>query len=135
MREERLRLEDIREAIGQIESYTEGGRSVFLDSRLVQDGVIRNFEIIGEAVKGLRQSTCAAHPRIPWSDFARFRDVLIHGYFKLQIHFIWLAVEADLPPLKRVIVRLLKGKTKRRAPEGIRKPAKKRSPSRKKKSG
>lgn len=65
-RDEALYLTDIVEAIDQILGYTSAGRDAFFSDRMMQDAVVCNLEIIGEAVKGLSETTRQAHPEIPW---------------------------------------------------------------------
>jgi len=80
MKDERLYLVHIAECIEKIEQYTAKGEPEFLSDSKTQDAVIRNFEIIGEAVKRLSESTRQLAPHIQWRSFAGFRDVLIHQY-------------------------------------------------------
>jgi uncharacterized protein with HEPN domain len=100
MKDDRVYLLHIRDAIERIESYTKGGRDEFFQKTLVQDGVIRNLEIIGEAVKNLSAELRGQHPQIPWAQIAGMRDVLIHDYFGVQLERVWNAVENRLPELK-----------------------------------
>ncbi|MCY3833307.1 MAG: DUF86 domain-containing protein [Chloroflexi bacterium] len=79
-RSQQLYLQDILERILHIEFCTASGREAFLEDRLLQDGVILAFMIIGEAVKRLDAETIEAYPDVMWSDYAGFRDVLIHRY-------------------------------------------------------
>ena len=74
---------------------------------MIQDAVIRNFEVIGEATKRLSEALKAEHPDIAWRQIAGFRDVLIHDYLKININRIWGVIEKDLPPLKRIVEQLL----------------------------
>jgi uncharacterized protein with HEPN domain len=76
-------------------------------SRLIQDGVIRNLELIGEATKNLSTELRAANPEIPWRQIAGMRDVLIHDYLKVNLARIWSTVVTDLPPLRATVLRLL----------------------------
>lgn len=55
---------------------------------MIQDAVVRNLEIIGEAVKGLSETTRQAHPEIPWKAIAGIRDHVIHGYFKVSLKIL-----------------------------------------------
>lgn len=64
-------LRHIRDAIAKIERFTAGGREAFLGDDLVQDGVIRNLEVIGEAVKNLPEGVTAAHPEVGWGGARR----------------------------------------------------------------
>ena len=79
----------------------------FLRKRLVQDGVIRQFEIIGEATKNLSQNIKERHPDIAWKDIAGMRDKLIHQYFGVDLASVWETVVADLSPFKKEISLIL----------------------------
>lgn len=81
MKDDRLYLINIIECIERIEAYTKGGKEVFLASTLIQDAVVRNFEIIGEATKRMSQPLKDQQPHVPWRRIAGLRDVLIHNYF------------------------------------------------------
>ena len=74
----------------------------------VQDAVMRNFEIIGEAVKRLSDTIIAQTQDIPWHSIAGFRDVLIHGYMDVDLNQVWKVIEDDLPNLKEAVDYLLK---------------------------
>ncbi len=78
MNKDLLYLESIRDCLERIAEYTATGQQAFLDSRLIQDGVIRNLEVIGEATKNLSSELRESNPAIPWRQIAGMRDVLIH---------------------------------------------------------
>ncbi len=84
MRKDRLYLECIRERLERIEEYAAADEDAFMNSRLIQDGVIRNLKLIGEATKNLSADLRAANPEIPWRQIAGMQDVLIHIY--LRVH-------------------------------------------------
>lgn len=96
-------LAHILEAIAAIESYTRDGREDFLTDRKTQDAVVRNLEIIGEAVKGLSESFRSAHSELPLRQLAGMRDRLIHQYFGIDLELLWAVVEKRLPELRRSI--------------------------------
>ena len=107
MNKDRLYLESIRDCLERIAEYTAGGEQAFLASRLIQDGVIRNLEVIGEATKNLSSELRDANAAIPWRQIAGMRDVLIHDYLKVNLARVWRTVERDLPPLQAVLSQLL----------------------------
>ena len=90
-----------------IANYTAGGEQEFLASRLIQDGVVRNLEVIGEATKNLSTELREANSAIPWRQISGMRDVLIHDYLKVNLSRVWLTVSTDLPDLSTTVTRLL----------------------------
>jgi len=104
---DRLYLESIRDCMERIAEYTATGEDAFMASRLIQDGVIRNLEVIGEATKNLSSELRDANPAIPWRQIAGMRDVLIHDYLKVNLARVWRTVVTDLPPLRAVVSELL----------------------------
>ena len=108
IRDDTVYMRHILDAIGRIEEYVIGlDRDAFLRTSLVQDGVIRQFEIIGEATKNLSETLKERHPNIPWKDIAGMRDKLIHQYFGVDISAVWETVVLDLSPLKEEISLIL----------------------------
>jgi len=107
VRDEKLYLLDIKERIQYIETDTAEGKDRFMNSRLIQDAVIRNFEVIGEAIKRLKPESILKYPHIPWSNIAGFRDFLIHHYEEVEPEKVWQYIEEDVPPLKLVIQEML----------------------------
>lgn len=107
MKDQRLYLIHIKECIEKIEQYTKDGETLFSNDPKTQDAVIRNFEIIGEAVKHLSENTRQNVSQIPWRQFAGFRDVLIHQYDTINLSEVWLTVIDDIPILKEAVRILL----------------------------
>ncbi len=110
-------LKHILDAIRRIEGYKRGmKRQDFMGNHLVQDGTIRQLEVIGEAAKRLTNEFIEGHPSVPWRDMAGMRDKLIHGYFGVDLDAVWETVERDIPRLKNEIggiVRRMEHATKR----------------------
>jgi len=99
----RVYLAQILERIERIIRFTEAGKKDFMCNPLIQDAVIRNFEVIGEAAKRIPEDYRMKHPLIPWRALAGFRDVLIHQYEGVSIVDVWQFIERDLPGLKKSI--------------------------------
>lgn len=99
MRDDRVYLRHIQDAINRVLEYTKDGKGAFLATPMTQDAVVRNLEIIGEAVKNLSEGVKAAHGGIPWKSIAGMRDRMIHQYFGVNLELVWEVVERDLPRL------------------------------------
>lgn len=111
MRNYKLYLDDILQAIKAIETYTKGFDFKKLEQdRLVIDGVVRNLEIIGEAVKHIPVDIKKRHPDIEWKKIAGLRDILAHEYFGIDLKLLWDIIENKLPEFKKEAARLLKKK-------------------------
>lgn len=101
-------LRHILDAVNWIEEYTHGmGYEGFKEAHLVQDGVIRQLEIIGEATRNLSKEFRDNHTDIPWKDMAGMRDKLIHQYFGVDIAAVWDTVTVDIPGLKGRVTKIL----------------------------
>jgi uncharacterized protein with HEPN domain len=103
---DRVRLLHIRDAIARIRSFVTTKEAFVSDAR-TQDAVIRNLEVIGEAVKSLGRETRERRPEIPWSTIGGMRDHLIHGYFNVDLNLVWDAIVRDLEPLAGVVEALI----------------------------
>ncbi len=99
----------ILDSIEHIEQYTRGmSYGDFLDSRQVQDAVIRRFEIIGEAIKNIPVDFKKHHRDVAWRKISGMRDVLIHEYFGVNMKIVWDTAKEGLPVLKKQMEKLLK---------------------------
>ena len=104
---DRLFLRHVLSAIAEIESYTTEGRTGFMADRKTQSAVIRQLEIVGEAVKNLSRELIASEAGVPWRLIAGTRDRLIHAYFSVDLDAVWSMVEQDLPALRTHVQALI----------------------------
>jgi uncharacterized protein with HEPN domain len=106
-------LAQMLDAVGQIQHYmAEKTSEEFLSDRLLQDGAIRNFEILGEASRNLLNADPEASTKFPGVPFAAIygmRNQLSHGYFAIDLDVVWKAVERDLPGLRQEIESAIAG--------------------------
>ena len=102
-------LNDIREAINRVKSYTSFmNYKEFLKDKKTQDAVVRNIEIIGEATKNISITIQNKNPDVPWSDMARTRDKIIHFYFGVNYDIVWDVVKEELPKVLKEIRGIIK---------------------------
>jgi|SRR5690606_6915802 len=96
-------LAHILTAIERIEQYTnELDEVAFLENPMVQDAVLRNLEIIGEASNNIEKryaDFAAANPELPLAAAYQMRNAVAHGYFKVDLEVVWRTVHGDLPKL------------------------------------
>lgn len=103
-RDYKVYLEDILEAIGRIRTYTAGlSADSFAADNKTLDAVLRNLEVIGEAVKCIPDEVRLQHLHVEWKKMAGLRDILIHHYFGIDAEIIWDVVQNKLPELERQI--------------------------------
>ena len=107
-RDDSVYLRHILDAMARLSGYLNGvDEAAFLAQPLLQDGAIRQIEVMGEAVKNLSSPLRAQFPHIPWQDIAGMRDKLIHQYFGVDLEKVWLTAVRDVPALEPEIAKVL----------------------------
>jgi len=92
---------DMLEACNRIISYTKGkDYNYFCHNALLQDAVVRNIEILGEAAKKISSQLKDRYPEVEWKQIARTRDKVIHFYFGIDVSIIWDIIQIDIPNLR-----------------------------------
>ena len=107
-RDFRVYLEDILDATRKITVYTGSlSKAAFLEDEKPLDAVVRNLEVIGEAVKKLPENLRAKHSAVEWKKIAGLRDILIHEYFGFDAEIVWDIVQNKVPALDREVRAML----------------------------
>lgn len=101
-------LRHIADAISRMQEYLHGvEEEEFYRAYLIQDGVIRQLEIIGEAAKNISAAIRQQYAQVPWKDMAGMRDKLIHHYFGVDMEQVLLTAKNDIPLLHAEIEKIL----------------------------
>jgi uncharacterized protein with HEPN domain len=104
-----VRVEHILEAIGKIERYTVGlTEATFAEQSMAVDAVIRNFQVIGEAVRHVPDEVQARYAEVPWSLMQGMRHILVHDYYAVKLDIVWRTIQVSLPPLLEPLRNILK---------------------------
>ena len=108
-------LKHIEESIERIERFMRGvDRQRMEKDELLQSALIRQIEVIGEAVKNLEIGFTVKYPYVEWSEIAGMRDKLIHNYFGIDLETIWKVIKKDIPELRKQIKQILSDLNKNR---------------------
>jgi uncharacterized protein with HEPN domain len=100
MGDDRAFLLHIRDALREVREFVQGtDYEGFLEDRMMQNAVMRSFEVVGEAARRVSPEFREAHPEVPWRLMGDFRNKLIHGYFALDLEVIWKTATEDAPSL------------------------------------
>lgn len=100
MKDDRVYVAHILRCILRIEEYTVDGRDRFFSSHLIQDGVLRNLQVMSESTQHLSDALRSRHPDVEWKALAGFRNVLVHDYLGVDLESVYRAISEDMPKLK-----------------------------------
>jgi len=99
-REWRLFLQDAIACCEAIAGYRQGlDRTAFEADRRTYDAVLRNLEVLGEAVRNVPETVRGANPQVPWAKIAGMRNILTHAYFAVDSDIVWDVVANHVGPL------------------------------------
>lgn len=109
MKDDRLYLHHMIERCHRIARFIGPGKTAFMESDALQDAVIRNVEVIGEAAKRVSAETRARLTQLDWRAICGMRDVLIHDYIGVDLDEVWNVASTRIPELQSVLEQFLSG--------------------------
>jgi len=105
-------LRHILLATGKINEYVNrGGRKLFDKDTAIQDALIKQIEIIGEATRKISEGFKKDYPGVPWKKMVGMRDKLVHDYMGVDLEAVWKTAAEDIPELKKLIEEVLENLT------------------------
>lgn len=103
----KLFINDIIDAITKIETYIKDlDYDDFIKNNMIQDAVIRNLEIIGEATRNIPSYVKEKYPNVPWKRMVGLRNIVIYGYFGVDLENIYKIVKENIPEAKPYIMKI-----------------------------
>ncbi len=107
-RDYRLYLDDIIASIEKIKHYTQDvSFDDFVADEMRFDAVLRNLEIIGEAVKNIPPEIRQKYSAMEWRRIAGMRDMMAHAYFVIDLEIVWDVIQHKLPELQDYVAMIL----------------------------
>ena len=107
-RDDLVFLGDVLDAIIRVEEYTgRVGKESFLANSMMQDAVMHQIEIIGEASNNISDAFREEHSELPWMQMRAIRNKIVHDYREVNLDIIWDTVKNDLPALKALVRKTL----------------------------
>jgi uncharacterized protein with HEPN domain len=104
-----FRIEHVIECIEKIEYITNDlTYEEYLEDWIKQDAILRNIEIIGEAISHIDEKLKVLHPEVAWLQAKGMRNILIHEYFRVDFDAVWNTLKLQLPILKFQMIAILK---------------------------
>lgn len=103
MRDDRLRVADMREALERIRGFVSGGRSAFFSDLRTNEAVAYEVLKLGEAAGRISAPFRRAHPKVPWRRLASLRNEIVHEYFRVDLDGLWEFVDSELVDVERAL--------------------------------
>jgi uncharacterized protein with HEPN domain len=103
MKSDKKLLNDMLQAIVDIDSYHLTTFADFNNDKKTQDAVMFNLIILGEAANRISKEYQESHPEIPWSSFIGSNEVIVHGYGQVKLLIVWEIIQKHLPILKPIL--------------------------------
>ena len=107
MKDDRVYFEHILLCIEKIEDYTKMDKSLYMESTIIQDAVVRNLQVLAESTQRISDRVKTNYPDTEWQAISGFRNILVHDYLGLDLKLIWSVVEKRLPPLRLEVEKML----------------------------
>jgi len=109
IKDDRIFLDHINGSLEKINFYSKNLHlSDFISNTMIQDALIRQFEVIGEASKNLTKTLKSNYPEVDWAKIAGMRNKLIHEYFDIDLNILWEAIHVDVPVLEALVNKIIK---------------------------
>ncbi len=96
-------VDHMLDCIHRVDEYIES-KEQFYSSRLVQDAVVRNLQVMAESSQRLSNEIKQKYSDIPWKEISGFRSILVHDYLGIDLDMIWSVVEQDLSELEKALL-------------------------------
>ena len=102
-------LNHILDSINAIEEFSKNiTKEELASNRLKRSAIIREIEVIGEAVKNISSILQKKYPKVGWKNISGTRDKMIHHYFGVDLNIVWDIIKVDLPVLRKQVDLILK---------------------------
>jgi len=108
LKDDAFYLRHILECIHRVEEDTASGVDAFRSSRVTQDAVLRNLQVLAESCQRVSTSLKARWPQVEWSQIAAFRNVLVHDYLGVDLEQVWKITQSDVPALRKNVELILR---------------------------
>jgi len=108
MKDDKIYLLHIKDSINTIKRFVKSmSKESFLEDELVQNAVIRQVQVIGEASKNLTKELKRKYKHISWKEIIGMRNILVHKYFNIDLIAVWKTVKDDVPELENAVLEIL----------------------------